>query len=911
VSIVTKTRQSKRRIPAALKGKRRIIFAKLCTIALAQVGLAAATAFLIRNIFDALYSNGDGWSQSTYQALALLALIATAMAWCRFAERTSAEVLGQRYVHTLRLKLFDHLSAQPLQQLQGGTRGGHLLRFIGDLNAIRQWISLGLARLSVASFMAVGSLAALSIMSWRLAATVGIAITIGAMISLLLGNRMREAARRSRRDRARLASDISERIALMPVVQAFSQVRRERRRVARKGRILRKSMILRARVIGSLRGVSELVTGLAVVAILAVGGNEIVAGRATAGSLLAAMSILGMLTPSLRDLSRSLEYWHTYKIAVDRIEAFLATPTIDDKGKKDIIKLEHGPGKIEFIDVHADNRLSGISATAEAGSVITIVGPNGGGKSTLLSLASRFLEPTSGSVLIDGQDINLRSVRSLRSAVGMVSADLPLMRGTIKRNICYRRPNASLAELEQVCEVCGIIEMLENFPKGLETRVFENGTNLSLGQRQRIALARALIGNPRILLLDEADANLDPGSMQLIDTVLDSFKGTVIVASHRVERIMQAAQIWHVAKGKIIETGTAPQLLSQDGPTLRLLASAIKPRHAQSELHSTYADMKHLTDKSTSGLSHPISLLPVVAAPAGRRRLDRIQVRNSQSTPPCSYLLYVPENVNNKLPVLVCVHGISCNAKEHIEAFSEYADQLGFIIVAPVFSKVDFAGYQRFGFSKRNPGQRSDLALHAIMDDVGKQTGCDTNKFLLFGYSGGGQFAHRFAMAYPERIISAALGAPGWFSYPTKNAPFPRGLRGAKSALDIEFKSEKFLKVPMMVCVGEHDIRRDPALNMQTRIDEQQGKNRFERGQRWIEEMQENARIEGLNTRYEFLSLPQSNHDFLQCVKRGQLVQQVVSFFRLEASEAHPQIDEEDIVDLQQHLHINRQIFAA
>lgn len=172
-----------------------------------------------------------------------------------------------------------------------------------------------------------------------------------------LGNKMRDAARLARRHRVRLASDLNERIALMPVVQAFSQVSRERRRVARRGRTLRNAMIARARIVGSLRGVSELITGLAVVAILAVGGLEVSNGRTSAGSLLAAMAILGMLTPALRDLSRSLEYWHTYKISVGRIEAFLATPILDNTEQLDLVELSAGPGTIEFHAVHADTRL--------------------------------------------------------------------------------------------------------------------------------------------------------------------------------------------------------------------------------------------------------------------------------------------------------------------------------------------------------------------------------------------------------------------------------------------------------------------------------------------------------------------------------------------------------------------------
>ena len=585
-----------------------------------------------------------------------------------------------------------------------------------------------------------------------------------------------------------------------------------------------------------------------------------------------------MLTPALRDLSRSLEYWHTYKIAVGRIEAFLSKPAIGGSNQDICSDLEPGPGCIEFDNVHVDGSLKGITAIAEAGSIITIVGPNGGGKTTLLSLVSRFVEPTSGRVLVDGQDISSCTIKSLREMVGIVSADLPLMRGTIKRNICYRRPNIADAELERVCDLCGITEILADFPQGLETRVFEGGANLSLGQRQRIALARALIGEPKILLLDEADANLDPRSTGLIDKVLESFSGTAIVISHRAERITRANRIWHVADGKIVESGTAVDLTSRDGPTFRLLSDVIL-------LLQPPCDRLHR--QSGAGLACAGSTVPLVIAglktdkPAINSRLDSVQVLTSVREPQCPYLLYVPESIDRNLPVLVTVHGISCNAEEHIDAFSAYAENFGFIVVAPVFSAGDFRGYQRLGYSKRNPGQRSDLALHAIMDDVAVNTGCDTRRFLLFGYSGGGQFAHRFAMAYPDRVIAAALGAPGWFTFPRKRTLFPRGLASEKTGLDLGFQPAQFLRVPMSVCVGEYDNQRDPALNTSSRIDAQQGKTRFERGQRWVEIMRKSARNSGFDTRYEFRSLPQSGHAFEQCVNQGHMIEHVLKFFQL------------------------------
>ena len=403
-----------------------------------------------------------------------------------------------------------------------------------------------------------------------LAATVAGVLVIGGTATLARGKTLHSAVREARRRRARLAGDISERIALMPVVQMFSQVRREHRRIARRSRDLRDAMIARARVVGTLRGLAEATAGLSLVAILAAGAHEVAQGRASLGAIVAAMFVLGLLTPALRDLSRVYEYWHSYRVAIDRIRAFRdLRPSV--KARAAAPALPAGPGEIVFRNIAAAGVLHGVSATAQPGSVVAIVGPNAAGKSTLLSLVARLIEPASGALLIDGNDLRRHSAASIRAVIGVVGPDLPLMRGTIGRNIRYRSPKASEAEVRRVCALCGIDEILADTLGGMAARVAEGGLNLSPGQRQRIALARALLGAPSILLLDEVDANMDAASARLIDRVLDTYQGTVLLVSHRPERIARADVIWHVADGAIIETGSPADLLHRNGPTRRLL----------------------------------------------------------------------------------------------------------------------------------------------------------------------------------------------------------------------------------------------------------------------------------------------------------------------------------------------------
>jgi len=227
-------------LPSPLHGRRRSSFIRLCLIALTQALLGAAIAFTVRDIVDRISAiDGTAGIDST-AGFVLLALVGLALAWLRQRERIEAERIGQGYVHAVRLRLYDRLSSLTSRDLQWQSRGGHLLRFIGDLTALRQWVSLGIARLGVATIATSVSLTALALINIRLASALALVLIVGGGTALTLGLRLRRVARISRRQRSRLAADISERIALMPVVQMFSQIRRERGRIRRSSRFYRR-----------------------------------------------------------------------------------------------------------------------------------------------------------------------------------------------------------------------------------------------------------------------------------------------------------------------------------------------------------------------------------------------------------------------------------------------------------------------------------------------------------------------------------------------------------------------------------------------------------------------------------------------------------------------------------------------
>lgn len=444
-----------------------------------------------------------------------------------------------------------------------------MLRFVGDLTALRQWVSLGLARLTVAMTTTVASLAALSFVSIPLALTVGLVLAIGGLSSLKLGKRMQSVAQESRRRLSNLAANINEKVASIAVVQVFGQSQREKKRIARQSRRLEKAMIDRAMVAGQLRGITEGTAAIASGAALVVGALEVSAGRTSPGTVVAAMTIVGLLVPPLRDLGRVQEYWHNSRVALQKVKQFLKTPSLVTE-KSNAPELKSGTGRLEFDCVSLEGSLHKVSAIAQPGQIVALVGPNGAGKSTLISLAARLIDPDEGVIRLDGQDLSQHSLQSVRRAIGMAGPDLPLLRGTIAKNLRYRWRDAPIEEITRVWQLCGIDQVLAELSQGEETKVSEGGKSLSAGQRQRIALARSILGNPALLLLDEVDANLDAQATAVVDRVLAEHNGTVLIITHRKERLISADVIWYLENGRLIETGSPDVLLNSDSLTARL-----------------------------------------------------------------------------------------------------------------------------------------------------------------------------------------------------------------------------------------------------------------------------------------------------------------------------------------------------
>ena len=547
-------------LPVIFFQARRWLFLRLVGNGTLQAACIIVSMLLVRHAFDVLlnpefddpevhmFELTQVWGIALF-ALCLLGSTGFA-GWLRYIERIDAERLGQAYIHEVRIAVFDRMSRFAPRALSGRTTGSSMLRFVGDLSAIRSWISLGLARIVVSLIVTVISISVLAFLDLYLSVCAIFILSLGLGWNLRMGPNIHRVITEARRRRGLLAGNINEKIRSYIVIQAFNQRSRERKRFKKHSARLSESMIDRAAASATMRIINEGATALSMAAILSIGALEVFHGQTTAGNVVAAMAVVGFLSNAFRDLGRVHEYLQAYRVSKKKIIEFMDTTPLRGRSSK-LPQLQVSKGEIELQEISLSGVLRGINGTIPGGSRLAIIGDNGAGKSTLLQVVARLVDPDRGKVLIDGQDIGRCNLASVREAIGIVSPDLPLFKGSISYNLQYRKPDASDEELSRVRQLCKIDDLLEQLPGGKDFRIKEGGNNLSLGQRHKIALARAILGQPAILIVDEIDANLDQQAIMVLEDVLTNFNGTVLMVSRFEDRLAMADYYWHLKDGRL------------------------------------------------------------------------------------------------------------------------------------------------------------------------------------------------------------------------------------------------------------------------------------------------------------------------------------------------------------------------
>jgi len=378
------------------------------------------------------------------------------------------------------------------------------------------------------------------------------------------------AYRRSRVTVATLTGEFAESYAGVRVVQAFAREASSQERFDEVNNDNRVANIQANTLSSMLLPVVELCNAAATVSVIAYGGWLMVNGQSTLGVLVAFLAYITRFFQPIRTLTQFYNQLQAATAAAEKVFELLDEPvTVNEVPKP--ITLGHVRGDVEFRDVvfsyGREPVLEDVSFHADPGEMIAMVGHTGAGKTTIASLLSRFYDPVEGAILLDGYDLRELSFKTLRQSIGLVLQDNFLFSGTIADNIRYARPSASDEEVEAAARVANADDFIQRLPQGYATQVLERAANLSLGQRQLIAIARAVLANPRVLILDEATSNIDSQTELLVQKALHKLLAgrTSLVIAHRLSTIRAADEVLVLDAGRIVERGSHNELLRKRG----------------------------------------------------------------------------------------------------------------------------------------------------------------------------------------------------------------------------------------------------------------------------------------------------------------------------------------------------------
>ncbi|HJU47471.1 MAG TPA: ABC transporter ATP-binding protein [Gaiellaceae bacterium] len=486
--------------------------------------------------------------------------------------------VGQRMVLELRRDLFDHLTSLSLRYFSEQKAGWIIARLTSDVDALSDVLNQGLTTLVVNVLTLVAAIGGLFLLDWRLGLVALVVLPPGIVVTRWFQRTSHVAFGEVRTRIAAVTAQLAESVSGMAVVQAFGRERAFQREFEDLNQENRAANVHAQKLSSVFFPAIELLGAIATVLVLFAGALMIDGGSLEIGTLVAAVGLLQLVFQPLQELSELYGQVQAASAAMEKISTVLDQERdISDKpGARPLARVD---GRLELDGVvfayGSKEVIHGISIDIPVGGCIALVGESGGGKSTTAKLIARFYDPREGAVRVDGIDLRDVQLRSYRRQLGVVLQDPFLFSGTIADNIRFGRPEATEDEVVAAAAAVGVDRIAARFEDGLHHVVREGGAGLSAGERQLISIARALLADPRILILDEATSNIDRPSEILIERAFDRLLAgrTSVIIAHRLATVRRADEILVLDHGRIVQRGTEQELLGMDGPFRRLAAT--------------------------------------------------------------------------------------------------------------------------------------------------------------------------------------------------------------------------------------------------------------------------------------------------------------------------------------------------
>ncbi len=542
---------------------------------LSLVSLLFATATGLLPPLLAKYAVDDGIRQQNLEALWWIVgafLVAGLLNWAMsYAQTYLTGWVGERILADLRNRLFNHLQRLSLGFYERNRAGVIISRLTNDVEAIDQLVTDGVTSLVQNTLTLVGTAILLFFLDWRLALATLLVIPFMSIATIIFRVRSSRAYAAVRERLGLVTATLAEDIAGMRIVQAFTRERTSTENFRKVTERYRESNMETVVLNGLYFPFVDLLSSVALAVVLGYGGHLYFQGDVTLGTLFAFMLYVQNFFDPVQQLSQLYNTFLSATAALDKISDVLdEEPEVVDK--PDARPLPHVEGRVRFENVRfgygdGPEVLHGLDLDVPAGTTVALVGPTGAGKSTIAKLLARFYDPREGRITIDGNDLRDVTQSSLRRQLGIVPQEGFLFAGTVSDNIAFGRPDAAAAEIVSAAETIGAHEFVSKLENGYDTQLQERGTRLSLGQRQLVALGRALLADPRILILDEATSSVDIGTERKIERALRKLLTgrTAFVIAHRLSTIRDADLIVVLEHGQVIEQGTHEELLQKRG----------------------------------------------------------------------------------------------------------------------------------------------------------------------------------------------------------------------------------------------------------------------------------------------------------------------------------------------------------